>query len=329
MCSEVSSVDQPMRPRVLVTGANGFVGQRLLGHLSGREYSVRGSVRSGNEADHRNSVVVGDLSATTDWSAALEGIDYVVHLAGIAHRPSGTVAAHRYHEVNADGTEALAKAAIEASVRRFVFVSTVKVFGEESRPGEPFGVTTVPSPSDDYAASKLAAEDKLKVLCESRGMEYVILRPPLIYGPGVRANFLALMNAVQRGLPLPFGGISNQRSLIFLDNLCDVIKLCLQHPNAGNRILLPADEKDLSTPELIELIANALEIKPRVFSCPRSVLTVLAAVTGRRAMLSRLLGCLQVEDDFLRYVLRWSPPTKTEQGIVATSKYLPEHRGRT
>jgi len=322
MDGKFDSLESDAGHKVLVTGAKGFVGGRLVEFLSGRGYSVRGSTREQCETPGQDYVSVGGLSATTDWSAALAGVDYVVHLAGIAHVPPGDVSADRYYEVNAAGTEALARAALEHAVRRFVFVSSIKAFGEQSSQGKPFDVETQPQPMDAYGASKLDAEKRLAAVCADSAMEYVIIRPPLIYGPGVRANFETMMNAVRKGLPLPLGSVNNRRSILFLDNLCDLIALSLQHPRVNNRVLLPTDERDCSTPELISLIAEALHRRPPLFPFPVALLKLLAVATGRRALVTRLLGSLQMKDTHLRDTVNWRPPFTTQEGITRTVNAL-------
>lgn len=301
---------------ILVTGANGFVGSALCPALEHAGHAVRRAVRSATSSS--NTVAVGDIGSITDWSRALDGIDVVVHLAGRAHvmQKSLSMDAVRtaYFEINADGTEALARAGAAHGLRRFVFVSSIKVNGEATF-NAPYRETDEPSPEDDYGQSKLAAEQRLAQVSAGTAMEHVILRPPLIYGPGVKGNLHRLMRMVDRGIPLPLGCIDNRRSLIGLTNFVSALTLCCEHPGAAGKTFLVSDGRDLSTPDLVRLIAAALNRKPRILPVPASWLRGLGQVM-RSGALGRLTGSLQVDSRAIRDCLGWQPPYSIEQEIA-------------
>lgn len=309
---------------VLVTGANGFVGSALCPALERAGHAVRRAVRQSSIPSQPNTIAVGDIGSATQWSQALDGIDVVVHLAGRAHvmQESMTADAVRaaYFETNADGTEALARAAAARGVKRLVFVSSIKVNGEATF-DTPYRESDEPHPEDDYGRSKLAAEQRLAQISRQTPLEHVIVRPPLIYGPGVKGNLARLMRIVDRGIPLPLGCIDNRRSLVGLTNLASALTLCCEHPDAAGRTLLVSDGRDLSTPDLIGLIAVGLDRKPRLLPVPASWLRALARVTGSGA-LTRLTGSLQVDSHALREGLGWHPPASIEAEIERmTSSY--------
>lgn len=247
--------------RVLVTGANGFVGSRLAGQLGRSDhFSLACAVRTTGTCRFGEEYSIGELGPKTDWSAALRGQDVVVHLAARAHvmddeAPDPLV---EYRRVNVDGTLNLARQAIDAGVRRFVFVSSIKVNGEQTDLGQPFTSDQITAPADAYGISKLEAERGLLALGKESGMEVVIIRPPLVYGPGVKGNFATLIKLVEKGFPLPLGAISNKRTLVSLDNLVDLIQVCIDHPAAANEVFLAGDNSDLSTSELLREIGKAV-----------------------------------------------------------------------
>lgn len=305
------------------------MGRALSLHLKRGGYSVRSALREATANTSGDVVSVGNISGRTDWLAALKGVDFVVHLAGIAHRPYGSVSAETFREVNTEGTASLASACVRRSVKRIVFVSTVKVFGDKSEPGKPFTKESPLYPEDDYGRSKRDAETELVDLCRGTGTEYTIFRPPLMYGPGVKANFRKLMSAVDKGLPLPFRNANNRRSILYVQNFCDLIATRLEHPEAANRVFLPSDSTDLSTADLVECIATAMGKKPRLFSFPRSALVSVSGVVGRAEVVSRLLDSLQVSDNELKGILGWEPPCSTADGVATTVADYRESDGRT
>jgi nucleoside-diphosphate-sugar epimerase len=259
----------------------------------------------------------------TDWGGSMRDVDAVVHLAARVHLDSERSACRAdYRRVNVDGTRRLAVAAREAGVRRFILLSSIKVNGNASC--APFTEDDVPAPADAYGESKWEAEQQLRQVCGDGRMQAVILRPPLVYGPQVRANFLALLQAIARGVPLPVRAIVNRRSLLYLGNLVDVIALSLHHPAAANRLFLLSDGEDVSTPELVERIAQALKVNARLWAVPAWALRLGGAVLGRSAGVERLIGSLQVDSSRTRTLLGWSPPFRLDQGLEHTAQWYRE-----
>lgn len=302
--------------RILVTGAAGFIGRALCGGLVERGHAVLG--RSRRPAEPIRGVdlrPIGDIGPTTDWSGHLDRIDIVVHLAGRAHRPGRGEADHN----EAQAALVLAHSAARAGVRRLIHMSSVRAMGEATLRGAPFRGSDPPHPRDPYGRGKLAIERALLAAAQETGIEIVILRPPLVYGPGVRANFRALMYLVASGLPLPLAGIDNRRSLIFIDNLVDLVGRACLHPGAAGRVLLARDAADLSTPELVRLLAAGLRRPARLFSAPRWALGILCRVPKLGPLLSRLTLSLQVDDAETRAALDWRPPVSPEIGLAGTA----------
>ncbi|KQP03049.1 SDR family oxidoreductase [Pseudorhodoferax sp. Leaf265] len=304
----------------LLTGASGFVGSALLARLATRaqEQTV---VASRGPLQQTLPLVrvhdVGDATGSPDWSAALEGVAVVAHLAARAHvlndQAGDPLAAYR--AVNTLATLRLAQQAASAGVRRFVFVSTAKVHGELSPSGRPFTEAMPPMPGDPYALSKWEAEQGLAAIAARTGMEVVIVRPPLVYGPGVKANFATLLHAVARGSPLPLATIDNQRSLVGLDNLVDFLLLCLEHPAAANQTFLVSDGKDLSTPQLLQRLGQAMGRSARLWPMPAALLMAGATLLGRGAVAQRLCCNLQIDITKARTMLNWSPPVSVDEGL--------------
>lgn len=300
---------------VAVTGANGFVGQAVCAELVARGVTVRRLVRViGASLD---VVAVGEISRETDWEAALTGVDAVVHLAARVHMITDSSAdpLAEFRRVNVDGTLNLARQAAAAGIRRFVFVSSIKVNGESTLPGQAFAADDPPDPQDPYGISKYEAEQGLRDVAGQTGMEVVIVRPPLVYGPGVKANFLAMVQWLACGIPLPLGAIHNKRSLVALDNLVDLITTCLDHPAAANQTFLAGDGHDLSTTELLQRVALALGKPARLIPVPAGVLQWSAALLGKKAMMQRLCGSLQVDIGKAGNVLGWTPPVTVDEGL--------------
>jgi nucleoside-diphosphate-sugar epimerase len=306
--------------KVLVTGATGHVARALLHSLSGDGgWQLRAAVRAAPPLPVANCeyVEVGDLAspaATVGGAAA--GCDIVVHTAARVHvMDEGPSDADLYRRTNVDATLRLAREAAQSGVRRFVFLSTVKVNGESTAVGQAFAEDDVPLPQGAYAISKWEAERGLRDLCAGTGMEYVIIRPPLVYGPGVRANFQALASAVRRGMPLPVGAVRNLRSFVAMDNLVDFVRVCLQHAGAANQTFLVSDGHDLSTGELVRGMAAALGRPARVPSVPVWMLRTAGMLTGRQLTIQRLLENLQVDIGKARTQLGWNPPVTVEEGL--------------
>jgi nucleoside-diphosphate-sugar epimerase len=309
--------------RVLVTGADGFVGRTLGPVLAGRGLAVREAVRRYRDAGALERVEVGDIGAGTSWDSALAGCDAVVHLAGLAHGAGSDPRV--IHEVNAAGTERLALASAAAGARRLVFLSTAKVFGESSGSGA-FDEEALPQPPDPYARSKWDAEKALARVAARTGLEVVVLRPPLVYGPGVKANFLKLMRWLERGWPLPLASVRNRRSVLFVGNLASAIVACLHHDAAAGRTYVVEDSAALPTPALACALAAALGRRARLFPCPVPLLHVAGAALGLGQELARLTESFVVSGQRLRAELAWRPPFTFEQGLNATAQWYLESR---
>ncbi len=303
--------------RVLVTGATGFVGSALVLRLSAENVQVRGVVRRfGEQAGCLDVASVGEVGAKTDWRDALTGVDVLVHLAAVTAADQQTDAAALFQAVNVDGARRLAEQAAAAGVRRLVFMSSIKVHGESTDGRGPFTEDDPPASQDAYGRSKQDAEQALCEIARNTGLEVVILRPPLVYGPGVGGNFSAIMRWVQRGIPLPLGAVTeNRRSLIALDNLVDLIVTCLDHPRVAGETFLVSDGEDVSTADLLRGIGEALGKPLRLIPVPVSMLRAGAALLGKRAMADRLLGSLQVDSSKVRDVLGWKPPIGLDEGL--------------
>jgi nucleoside-diphosphate-sugar epimerase len=308
---------------VLVTGANGFVGSALCRRLLQDGTPVRAAVRSPEACSGGVSVVeVAGLAADTDWSPALQDVEQVVHLAARVHvmqEYAGDPLA-QYRRVNVEGTVRLARQAAAAGVRRFVFLSSIKVNGESTQLGHAFTADDVPMPEDPYGVSKLEAEWALHEVARQTGMELVIVRPPLVYGPGVKANFGQMMRVLSRGWPLPLGAVTdNRRSLVALGNLVDLIVTCLHHPNAANQTFLVSDGEDLSTAGLLRRLGDALGRPARLVPVPVGLLKLGFALMGRPGLHQRLCGSLQVDMVKTRQLLGWEPPLTVDEGLRSVS----------
>jgi nucleoside-diphosphate-sugar epimerase len=314
---------------ILVTGATGFVGRHFCERLLADGRRVRCAVRS---ADRARRVLpqpaiaiaeVGPLGRGTDWSGVLQDVRTVVHLAARAHileeKAADPLAA--FLEVNTDGTLQLARAASKAGAARFIFMSSVKVHGESSGPGA-FSTADTPAPVDPYGVSKWRAEQGLAELAQQGRMEVVIVRPPLVYGPGVGANFLRLMRLVDRRIPLPLGRVDNRRSLVSIWNLCDLLVKCLDAPAAANRAFLVSDGMDLSTSDLVKELAVALGKRPNIVNFPVSLLELGARLTGQMAEYTRLCASLRVDISATVGVLGWQPPLTVTESIARTAHWF-------
>lgn len=304
---------------ILVTGGSGFVGSALLKRLLNDGFEVRASIR-GKLADELKGIqyhLINDLTSSTDWTAALNGVEVVVHCAARVHvmRDDATDPMQAYREVNVCGTINLARQAAQVGVRRFVFVSSIKVNGEATQPGQPFTADDVPSNLDPYGVSKLEAEQGLRDLAAQTDLEVVIVRPPLVYGPGVKANFASMMRWVARGIPLPLGCIYNARSMVAIDNLVDLLIVCLRHPAAAGQTFLVSDGEDVSTTELLRRTAKSMGKRAFLLPVPAFVLKSFAALLGKRAVAQRLCSSLQVDMNKTRRLLEWSPPLTLDQGL--------------
>lgn len=304
--------------RVLLTGATGFVGRRLACQLDQLDrFSLACAVRRSGSSICGTEFVVGELNASTDWAKALGGQNAVIHAAARAHvmKDETEDPLAEYRKVNVEGTLNLARQAAEAGIRRFIFVSSIKVNGEQTAEGRPFIAESAPAPEDAYGSSKMEAEQALQALAEEAGMEVVIIRPPLVYGPGVKGNFATMINLLKKGLPLPLGAIHNKRSLVALDNLVDLIITGIDHPKAGNQVFLAGDGEDLSTSELLRGIGKAMGKPARLIPVPTRVLMFGAGLLGKESVAQRVLGSLQVDISKARNLLGWEPPLSVEEGL--------------
>lgn len=258
-----------------------------------------------------------ELATTEDYSDCLAGVSVVIHAAARVHVMDDTAAdpLAAYREVNVAGTLNLARQAAASGVKRFIFISTIKVNGEATLPEQPFTAHDLSQATDPYGISKAEAEAALKKLCSDTGMEFVVIRPPLVYGPGVKANFAAMLRLAKKNLPLPLGAIRNQRSMVALGNLVDLIKVCIDHPKAANQTFLVSDDHDLSTSELLQLMVRAYRKTPRLIPVPMSWFSIIGKLTGKQAVIARLCGNLQVDINDTKTTLNWRPPVSVEDGI--------------
>lgn len=307
--------------RVLVTGANGFVGSALCPYLAALGHTVIPAVR--RQSGIASEVVVHGAES---WKAALKGCDSVIHLAARAHvmQDQEQDLLQAFRASNVDTTIELAKRAVEAGVRRFVFMSTIKVNGEETAPGSSFSPDDPVAPKDPYAISKWEAEQELSEIAKSTGLEVVIIRPPLVYGPGVKGNFAALIKWVKNGIPLPLGAIRNRRSMMALDNLVNFTALCADidaSPNAKGQVFLVSDGEDVSTAELLRKVAKAFRRNSRLFRVPEGLMRVAARWMGKASIADRLFGSLVVDDSKARQMLGWHPQLSIDEQLQKMAQY--------
>jgi nucleoside-diphosphate-sugar epimerase len=320
----------PGEHRILVTGASGFIGSALVPALNAAGFATRRVVRRASEQQlsEGETLSIGDVDGTTDWTQALRDVETVVHLAARTHvlheTDSDPLAAYR--RVNVDGTRRLATQAAAAGVRRLVFLSSIKVNGERTF-ARPYMEDDAPQPEDAYGTTKLEAERVLRTIERETGIQVVILRPPLVYGPQVKGNFLRLMKLISRGWPLPLASVRNQRSLVYVGNLVDAILACIKTPAAAGRTYLVSDGPDLSTPELVRALAKCLSVQPRLYPFPPSLLALGASLAGKRDEAARLLGSLQVDGSRIRRELAWQPPHTMEEGLAKTARWFRVARG--
>jgi len=309
--------------KILITGATGLVGRALSKPLRNTGFTQRIAVR---QKDVRlpiscEAVEVGDIGPQTDWEKALAGIDAVIHLATRNHIINDPAAdsLNAFRKVNVLGTERLARMAAICGVRRLVFISSIGVNGETSL-GMPFSEKDPANPSTAYAVSKWEAEQALHKVSKETGLEIVILRPPLVYGPDAPGNFVRLIRLIKACIPLPFGSVKNLRSFIFLNNLTDAIITCISHPLAAGETFMVSDGQDISTPDLIKIIAFAMDTKPALFSLPPGILKALCKITGKGEDFERLTKSFFVDSSKIRNLLGWRPPFTLEEGVKETVK---------
>ncbi len=316
---------------VLLTGASGFVGRVVQQQLlAGGEHTLRSAFRTAPSSvcERMQVCLAPDLGPEADWSEALVGIDAVIHCAARVHvmREQDREPLAAFRRVNVEGTLQLARQAVLAGARRFIYLSSVKVNGEATRPGSPFYADDQPAANDPYGLSKWEAEEALFALAAETGLEVVVVRPPLVYGPGVKANFLSMMRWLYKGVPLPFGSIDNRRSLVAVSNLADLLRLCLDHPAAPGQRFLVSDGVDLSTSELLRHLGGALGRPARLIPVPPQWLETTARWLGRDDLGRRLCGSLQVDITKTRALLGWTPPTSVELALALTATHFLEHK---
>lgn len=308
--------------KLLVTGANGFVGQVLCQEAVRRGMSVVGATRANRTLPVGvKPAVIGDMDERTVWEHALQGMDIVIHLAARVHvmRESAADPLAVFRRVNVLGTEHLARSAAAGGARRLVYVSSIKVNGETTRVGQRYTETDKPAPQDAYAISKWEAEQALHRVARETGLEVVIVRPPLVYGPGVKGNFAHMLKVLSKGIPLPLAAIHNLRSLLYVENLVDALIVCAVHPAAAGQTYLVSDGEDISTPELLRSLATAMGKPARLFPFPPALLQGMASLFGAGAQLDRLFGSLQIDSAKIRRDLNWVPPHSLQQGLRATA----------
>ena len=311
--------------KFLITGANGFVGKFLCRTLIERGYAVRGAVRRNDAAlpPDAKKTVVGPMDGKTDWSSALENIDCVIHLAArvhVMHEKSSDPLAE-FRKVNVEGTERLAESAAAAGVKRLVYVSSIKVNGEATR-DKPFSEKDEPDPQDPYGISKHEAEAALQKISAETGLEFVVVRPPLVYGPGVGGNFARMLGWIKRGIPLPLGSVKNRRSMVYVENLADALIHCATRPEAANETFLVSDTETVSTPELVRILSEKTGIRPALFAFPLPLLRLLGRLAGKSAEIERLTGSLEIDSSGIREKLGWQPPFGTDEGLAETARWF-------
>ncbi|MDI1307808.1 MAG: SDR family oxidoreductase [Methylotenera sp.] len=304
--------------KILLTGANGFVGQAFYAEAITRGLNVLGVTRTNSALLHSiNNILVGDIGGTTDWTLALEGCDVVVHLAARVHvmQETSNNPLAEFRRLNVVGTERLARCAAKAGVKRFVYVSSIKVHGEETSGNHIYCEQDVPAPQDPYGVSKWEAEQALHKIAKETGLEVVVVRPPLVYGAGVKGNFAQMLSVLARGLPLPFASVTNRRSLIYIENLVDALILCATHPAAAGQTYLVSDGEDISTSDLLKKLSLAMDKSPRLFPFPVALLKLAGRLVGKSDQIARIVGSLQVDSSKIRRELGWVPPFSVDEGL--------------
>jgi nucleoside-diphosphate-sugar epimerase len=305
--------------KVLITGAGGFVGKSLTAEIYRQGYSVRAATRSKViKVEGPEVIVVADIDGDTDWLAALKDVDMVIHLAARVHMMTDYSAnpLADFRKVNVDGTKCLAEAAARAGVKRFVYVSSVKVNGEQTT--SPYTELNEPKPQDAYGIAKWEAEQVLHKVTAETSMEVVIVRPPLVYGAGVKGNFAQMIKVLAKGIPLPFASVKNIRSFIYVENLVHALILCATHPGAAGQTYLVSDGQDISTPDLLRKLSSAVGRSAKLLPCPLALIRLAGRLFGKSDQIDKLVGSLQVDSSKIRCELGWQPPFTVAEAVKAT-----------
>ena len=308
--------------KILVTGANGFIGRSLIETLVRADrFKVLALVRRKTSLPDSVEQLIADLLDDIDWVSLLKDVDVIVHLAGRAHVLSEKETDPQlvYRRINVEATRKLARCAAEAGVKRFIFVSTIKVNGEHTNGRIPFTNNDTAKPVDPYSVSKYEAELALQDIANRSGMELIIIRPPLVYGPGVKWNFATMLVWLARGIPLPLGAIDNRRSLLALDNFCEFLSLCVTHPDVGGHTLLVCDSEDLSTTELLQTLKDGMQAHTWLLPVPAGIIRLLAILTGHKVWTDRLLGNLQVDPSDTFELTGWRPVKPARDALRETA----------
>lgn len=312
---------------VLVTGATGFVGGRIIELLdSSTKFTPVAVIRKNKSLfqEKIQTVTASDLGPDNSWSSVLDNIEVVIHTAARVHvmNDDAVDPLLEFRKINVEGTLNLARQAADAGVKRFIFISSIKVNGEGTSLNNPFTEKNIPAPVDPYGISKFETEQGLFQLAATTGMEVVCIRPVLVYGPGVKANFHNMMKWLYRGVPLPFALIHNKRSLVALDNLVDLILTCVEHPAAANETFLVSDDEDLSTTELLNRVSRALGVKPHLLPINQRILEFSLKLAGKKDLAQRLCGSLQVDISKAKELLNWTPPISVDEGLCKTVEHF-------
>ena len=309
--------------KFMISGAGGFVGKALCAELLQRGQSVSAAVRSGNSLiENTEVIVVGAIDSETNWTDALRDVDVVIHLAARVHvmRESATDPLAEFLKVNLHGTSNLARQAACSGAKRLVYVSSIKVNGEQTSATQSFTELDEPSPQDFYSISKWQAEQALWRIAQETGLEIVVVRPPLVYGPGVKGNFAQMLAVIAKRIPLPLASVDNRRSLIYVENLVDALIVCATHPAAAGQTYLVCDGEDISTPDLLRQLGDAMGCPAHILPFPPSWLRRMGKLSGKYDQVERLLGSLQVDGGKICRDLNWVPPYTFQQGLEAAAE---------
>ncbi len=315
--------------KILVTGANGFVGQNIYKNLIKLNYFVRGTVRNLDTAlinCNAKYISVGNIDVETKWSNALEGVDCVIHCAGKTHVINKKDELDIYRTVNREGTKHLAEQAVKAGVKRLIFLSTAGVNGEQTVGSLIFKHSDISQPENLYSISKWEAEEALLKISKQTGLEVVIIRPPLVYGEGVKGNFFRLLDIVYKQIPLPFASVNNLKSMVAVDNLVDLIICCIDHPKASGKTFLVSDGEDLSTPDLIRKLSKCMNKSPRLFSVPGSIILFIGSLVGKSYDVKKMIKSFRVDNSYIREILGWSPALSLDVSLEKTVRWYLRNR---